>query len=62
MHSAQWHIKKNPKLVTKLIKIFRNCETALKQIELEIPIMRIKTEAVVEKKNLKISEILQIFN
>ena len=51
MHSAQWHIKKKfPKLVTKLIKIFRNCETALKQIELEIPIMRIKTETVVEKK------------
>ena len=52
------HQKKIPKLVTKLIKIFRNCETALKQIELEIPIMRIKTETVVEKKNQKISEIL----
>ena len=58
MHSAQWDIKKNPKLITKLIKIFRNCEMALKGIQLEILMMRIITETVVEKKNQKISEIL----
>ena len=50
MHSAQWDIKKNPKLITKLIKIFRNCKMALKGIQLEIRMMRIKTEKVVEKK------------
>ena len=36
--------------ITKLIKIFKNCEMALKRIQLEILIMRIKTETVVEKK------------
>ena len=54
MHSGT--SKKNPKLVTKLIKIFRNCETALKQIELETPITGLKKVAEVEKKikkNLK---------
>ena len=41
--------------ITKLIKIFRNCEMALKRTQLEIQIMRIRTETVVEK-NLKFSE------
>ena len=36
--------------ITKLIKIFRNCEMALKRTQLEIQIMRIRTEMVVEKK------------
>ena len=45
--------------ITKLIKIFRNCEMALKQTQLELKIMRIRTEMVVEKKNQKISEIHQ---
>ena len=44
--------------ITKLIKILRNCEMALKRTQLEIQIMPIKTETVVEKKNQKISEIL----
>ena len=56
MHSGK---KNNPKLITKLIKIFRNCKMALKGIQLEIRMMRIKTEKVVEKKNQKISEIHQ---
>ena len=37
--------------ITKLIKIFRNCEMALKRTQLEIQIMRIRTETVVEKKS-----------
>ena len=40
--------------ITKLIKIFKNCEMALKRIQLEIQIVRIKTEMVVEKKIIKI--------
>ena len=40
--------------ITKLIKIFKNCEMALKRIPLEIQIVRIKTEMVVEKKIIKI--------
>ena len=36
--------------ITKLIKIFGNCEMALKRTQLEIQIMRIRTETVVEKK------------
>ena len=38
------------KKITKLIKIFRNCEMALKRTQLEIQIMRIRTKTVVEKK------------
>ena len=36
--------------IPKLIKIFRNCEMALKRTQLEIQIMRIRTETVVEQK------------
>ena len=46
-------ISKKKKLVqmkiTKLIKIFRNCEMALNRTQLGIQLMRIRTETVVEK-------------
>ena len=50
--------RKNPKLITKLIKIFRNCEIALKHIQLEIPMT---TETVVEKKIKKFLKYYKFF-